>query len=50
MIGNMLGFPNGIGGSELATWAAVQARRFGAELLLARPLGRGVGRWAGLCC
>ena len=38
MIENLLGFPNGISGSELATRAAVQARRFGAELLLARPL------------
>ncbi|HJY66225.1 MAG TPA: NAD(P)/FAD-dependent oxidoreductase, partial [Streptosporangiaceae bacterium] len=38
MIENYLGFPNGISGSELATRAAVQARRFGAELLLARPL------------
>jgi thioredoxin reductase (NADPH) len=35
MIENYLGFPNG---SELATRATVQARRFGAELLLARPL------------
>src|SRR6266516_119889 len=31
-------FSNGISGSELATRAVVQARRFGAELLLARPL------------
>jgi thioredoxin reductase (NADPH) len=38
MIENLLGFPNGISGSELATRATVQARRFGAELLLARPL------------
>lgn len=38
MIENYLGFPTGISGSELATRAAVQARRFGAELLLARPL------------
>jgi thioredoxin reductase (NADPH) len=38
MIENLLGFPNGISGSELATRAVVQARRFGAELLLARPL------------
>jgi Pyridine nucleotide-disulphide oxidoreductase len=38
MIENYLGLPNGISGSELATRAVVQARRFGAELLLARPL------------
>ena len=38
MIENYLGVPNGISGSELATRAVVQARRFGAELLLARPL------------
>jgi thioredoxin reductase (NADPH) len=38
VIENLLGFPNGISGSELATRAVVQARRFGAELLLARPL------------
>src|SRR5256714_8436101 len=38
MIENYLGFPNGIGASELAARAVVQARRFGAELLLARPL------------
>src|SRR5258708_33308353 len=38
MIENYLGFPHGISGSELATRATVQARRFGAELLLARPL------------
>ena len=38
MIENLLGFPDGISGSELATRTTVQARRFGAELLLARPL------------
>ncbi len=38
MIENYLGFPGGISGSELATRAVVQARQFGAELLLARSL------------
>lgn len=38
MIENYLGFPRGISGSELAARAATQARRFGAEILLARPL------------
>src|SRR5204863_1940504 len=38
MIENYLGFPSGISGSELATRATSQARRFGAEILLARSL------------
>ncbi|HTD49149.1 MAG TPA: NAD(P)/FAD-dependent oxidoreductase, partial [Acidimicrobiia bacterium] len=43
LIENYLGFPQGVSGSELATRATAQARRFGAELLLARPLV-GIGR------
>lgn len=38
MIENYLGFPQGVSGSELATRATAQARRFGAEVLLARRL------------
>jgi thioredoxin reductase (NADPH) len=51
MIENYLGFPQGISGSELATRATAQARKFGAEILLARRLahiskdGPGYGAW-----
>jgi thioredoxin reductase (NADPH) len=38
MIENYLGFPQGVSGSELAMRATAQARRFGAEVLLARRL------------
>ena len=37
LIENYLGFPTGISGGELATRAVSQARRIGAEILLARP-------------
>jgi thioredoxin reductase (NADPH) len=49
-IENYLGFPEGIGGIELAERARVQAEKFGVEILLARERvsaqmlpGRGVG-------
>jgi thioredoxin reductase (NADPH) len=37
-IENYLGFPNGLSGSDLAQRALGQARRFGAELVLAREV------------
>ncbi len=50
-IENYLGFPDGISGDLLADRAKEQARRFGAELLLARRLVRlrpGAGEFAGV--
>jgi thioredoxin reductase (NADPH) len=38
MIENFFGFPDGIGGAELARLAARQAERFGAELVLLRGI------------
>jgi thioredoxin reductase (NADPH) len=38
MIENFFGFPDGIGGAELARLAGRQAERFGAELMLLRGL------------
>lgn len=38
MIENFFGFPDGIGGAELARLAGRQAERFGAELLLLRGI------------
>jgi thioredoxin reductase (NADPH) len=42
MIENFFGFPEGIGGAELARLAGRQAERFGAELLIMRGLDTGV--------
>jgi thioredoxin reductase (NADPH) len=41
MIENFFGFPEGIGGAELARLAGRQAERFGAELVLLRGVERG---------
>ena len=38
MIENFFGFPDGIGGAELARQAGRQAERFGAELMLMRGI------------
>lgn len=42
MIENFFGFPEGIGGAELARLAGRQAERFGAELVLMRGVQSGV--------
>ena len=44
MIENFFGFPEGIGGAELARLAGRQAERFGAELVLLRPVVGGEHR------
>ena len=49
MIENYLGFPQGISGSELATRATAQAKRFGAEVLLARRFVRHHQGRPGIC-
>ncbi len=41
MIENFFGFPEGIGGAELARLAGRQAERFGAELVLLHRIARG---------
>ena len=38
-IENYLGFPKGLTGADLARRAVTQARRFGAEMVLARDVG-----------
>lgn len=38
MIENYLGFPAGVTGADLATRAVTQARKFGAELLVGKPV------------
>ena len=43
MIENFFGFPEGIGGAELARLAGRQAERFGAELMLLRGVSRAAG-------
>ena len=42
LIENFFGFPEGIGGAELARLAGRQAERFGAELLIMRGLDTGI--------
>src|SRR5215470_4734471 len=48
MIENLLGFPNGISGSELATRAVAQARPVRRRIAAGQAAGRRVGRRAGL--
>ena len=47
MIENFFGFPDGIGGAELARLAGRQAERFGAELVLLRGVGGSTGDASG---
>jgi thioredoxin reductase (NADPH) len=49
LIENYLGFPSGLSGSELSRRAQVQAKRFGAEMLLTQDVVRLVAREGSNC-